>query len=733
MEAKILPNPPDDISTFHIQATESIQQRWPRTLKQGDTFGLFDALGDCVDPGLTPGGVFHNDTRYLSGMQLLIDGQRPLLLSSAVENDNVVLTADLSNPDIYQDHAIVLPREILHIRRSKFLWNGTCYERLAVHNFDAKAHSCWLSLNFAADFADLFEIRGMQRPRRGEISRAVIGNSRTIFRYVGLDQVERRSEIGFDPPPQRLTKNQALYALTLKPGEQTAITVKVACIHNDMRGSAQKRDTPTSVFSQAYRAARRGAARAASLGGSVTSSNELANRMLHRAGADLSMLVTETPQGPYPYAGTPWFATPFGRDGLITALQMLWLDPALAKGVLQYLAAHQATALDERADAEPGKILHETRACEMAVLGEVPFGHYYGSVDSTPLFVLLAARYYERTGDVQTIRALWPNIQAALTWVDTHGDRDGDGFVEYYRVSDNGLTNQGWKDSSDSIMHADGKLAAGSIALSEVQAYVYAAKHGAAQLAAMLGEAKKATELAIAAEELRAAFEAQFWCEELGAYAIALDGEKRACRVRSSNAGQVLYCGIAAPERAQIVAGTLLTPEMFSGWGVRTLAADAPRFNPMSYHNGSVWPHDNALIALGLSRYGLKRAANVIFEGLFGAATHMDTMRFPELFCGFPRRRGAAPTLYPVACAPQAWASVVPFALLQASLGLELNFARKEICFNNPQLPQFLEEIHIHDLALGEASVNLRLRRRGANTEVAIVSKRGDIAIKITQ
>lgn len=733
MEAKILPDSPDDISSFYIQATESIQQRWPRTLKQGDTFGLFDALGDCVNPGLTPGGLFHNDTRYLSGMQLLIDGQRPLLLSSAVENDNVVLTTDLSNPDIYQGNALVLPREILHIRRSKFLWDGTCHERLAIHNFDAKAHSCWLSLNFAADFADLFEIRGMQRPKRGDVSSAVIGNSRTIFRYVGLDQVERRSEISFDPPPQRLSKNQALYALELKPGEQTAIVVKVACIHNDMRGSAQKRDTATSVFSEAYRAARRGAVRAANLGGSVTSSNELANRMLHRAGADLSMLVTETPQGPYPYAGTPWFSTPFGRDGLITALQMLWLDPALAKGVLQYLAAHQATALDDRADAEPGKILHETRACEMAVLGEVPFGHYYGSVDSTPLFVLLAARYFERTGDAQTIRALWPHIEAALTWIDKYGDRDGDGFVEYYRVSENGLTNQGWKDSSDSIMHADGKLASGPLALAEVQAYVYAAKHGAAQLAAMLGETDKASALAVAAEKLRAAFEAKFWCEELGVYAIALDGGKRACRVRSSNAGQVLYCGIAAPERAQVLAKTLMTPEMFSGWGVRTLSADAPRFNPMSYHNGSVWPHDNALIALGLSRYGEKRAANSIFEGLFGAATHMDLMRFPELFCGFPRRRGIAPTLYPVACAPQAWASVVPFALLQASLGLEMNFARKEIVFNNPQLPKFLEEIAIHDLALDDASVNLRLRRRGANTEVAIVSKHGDIAIKITQ
>ena len=727
MEAMILPGSPDDISTFYIQATESIQQRWPRTLKQGDTFALFDALGDVIDPGMTPGGVFHNDTRYLSGMQLLIDGQRPLLLSSSVENDNVILTVDLTNPDIYQGNAIVLPRETLHVRRSKFLWDGTCHERIAVHNFDARAQTCWLSLNFAADFADLFEIRGMQRPARGEITTAVVGGAKTIFRYVGLDQVERRSEMSFEPAPSRLTKNQATYQLKLEPGGQAAIIVTVRCTN-----STQKRGEG-GEFSHCYRAARRGASRACSLGGSVTSSNELANRMLHRAGADISMLITDTPQGPYPYAGTPWFSTPFGRDGLITALQMLWLDPSLARGVLQYLAAHQATALDERADAEPGKILHETRACEMAVLGEVPFGHYYGSVDSTPLFVLLAARYFERSGDLETIRAIWPNINAALAWIDTYGDQDGDGFVEYYRVSENGLTNQGWKDSSDSVMHDDGQLATGPIALSEVQAYVYAAKQGAALLAAKLGENEKASELAIAAEKLRLAFEEKFWCEELGSYAIALDGAKRPCRVRTSNAGQVLFCGIASPERAQILAAGLMTPEMFSGWGIRTLSADAPRFNPMAYHNGSVWPHDNALIALGLSRYGLKRAASAIFEGLFDAASHMELMRFPELFCGFPRRRGAAPTLYPVACSPQAWASVVPFALLQACLGLEMCFERREIRFSNPQLPRFLEEIEINDLTLGEASVNLRLRRNGANTEVTIVSKRGDIAIKITQ
>jgi len=723
MEARTLPSSPDETSNFYIQATESIQERWPRTLKNGDLFGLFDALGDVVDPGATPGGLFHQDTRHLSGLEFLINGQRPLLLSSAVENDNVVLTIDLSNSDIYEDGKVVLPRETLHVRRSKFLWRDACHERFAVHNFDAQSRRCWLTFNFDADFRDLFEIRGMQRLRRGTIGASQTPDGLT-FRYHGLDGIERVTSIHLDPAPDRLSETQALYALDLKPGQQIAIVMTVRCTQAESKAPS---------YSEPYRAARRAAQRASRLGGTVTSSNALANRMLHRAGADLSMLITETPDGPYPYAGTPWFSTPFGRDGLITALQMLWIDPSLAKGVLKYLARTQAKVSDPRADAEPGKILHETRACEMANLGEVPFGRYYGSIDSTPLFVLLAARYFLRTGDQATIRALWPHIEAALHWIDHYGDRDGDGFVEYYRESDNGLSNQGWKDSYDSIFHADGGLATGPIALCEVQAYVYAAKEGAALMARILGDHARADALGDSAYELRRRFESAFWCEDIGAYALALDGDKRPCRVRTSNAGQALFCGIVSPDHAARLAETLMTPEMFSGWGVRTLAADAPRFNPMSYHNGSVWPHDNALIALGLGRYGFKQAAAAIFGGLFDASGHMDLMRFPELFCGFPRRRGTAPTLYPVACQPQAWASATPFALLEACLGIVCDHARREIRFHAPFLPGFLEEIRIRNLCLEGASADLRLRRHGAGTEVAILAQRGDISIRIAQ
>jgi len=677
MEAKPLPPSPDETSSFYIQATESIQERWPRILKSGDTFGLFDALGDVIEPRISPGGLFHNDTRHLSGLEFLINGQR---LDPA-------------------------------------------YERFAIHNFDTRSHRCIFTFNFAADFRDLFEIRGIKRARRGEIT-TQIEDQRLIFRYDGLDGIARVTDIHLDPKPDRLSESQAAFALDMKAGEQCAIVLTVRC------GTADPRAV---TFSEPYRAARRAAQKAAELGGTVRSSNALANRMMHRAGADLSMLITHTAEGPYPYAGTPWFSTPFGRDGLITALQMLWIDPSIAQGVLRYLARTQAAKTDPKADAEPGKILHETRACEMANLGEVPFGHYYGSIDSTPLFVLLASQYFLRTGDQATIRALWPHIKAALDWIDRYGDRDGDGFVEYYRESEDGLANQGWKDSYDSIFHADGRLATGAIALCEVQAYVYAAKKGAALMGRMLGEHAHADQLEDAAEKLRQNFEAAFWCEELGVYAIALDGEKKPCRVRTSNAGQVLVGGIASPERAARLADTLMTPEMFSGWGVRTVASDAPRYNPMSYHDGSVWPHDNSLIALGLGRYGFKRAAAAIFEGMFDAVTHMDLMRFPELFCGFSRRRGTAPTLYPVACQPQAWASAAPFALLEACLGIVCDHARREIRFHNPLLPRFMEEIRIHNLILDGASADLVLRRRGEGTEVAILAQRGDVSIRIAQ
>ena len=385
----------------------------------------------------------------------------------------------------------------------------------------------------------------------------------------------------------------------------------------------------------------------------------------------------------------------------------------------------QADRFDAASDAAPGKILHETRAGEMARLNEIPFGLYYGSVDSTPLFVLLAGQYAQTSGDLETLKELWPAMQRALDWIDGPGDPDQDGFVEYFRHSEKGLVNQGWKDSHDAIFHADGQLARGPIALAEVQGYVYAAKTLAAQCAEQLGLADRARELREQADRLAARFEQSFWCEELGSYAMALDGEKSPCRVRSSNAGQVLFSGIARPDRAQRVAAGLMSPDCFSGWGIRTVSTAERRYNPMSYHNGSVWPHDNALIALGLSRYRAKADVGRIFRALFDAATYFELHRLPELFCGFPRYASRGPTLYPVACAPQAWSAGSFFALLQASLGIKQDPWKKEIRFQSPTLPNFLDEVELKGLAAGSGSVDVLVRRHGDRTSLEVLAHPG--------
>jgi glycogen debranching enzyme len=707
---------------FHVPAT-GLTTRARCTLKYGDTFAVVDGHGDIgASPG-GPDGLFHNDTRFLSHLKFLLNGCEPLLLGFSLRDDNTMLAVDLTNPDIHAGGQITVQQHTLHMVRSIFLWRNMAYQRLAIRNHGDRTVALRLAINFDNDFADLFEVRGVPRQRRGIARTGVVGPAEAALSYQGLDGRHRRTTLAFDPQPSDLSPKTASYRFNLAPAGGVQVFIAIGC-------DQPKEEQPVS-FQRGLRAVHRERRQGWNDGTTIETSNHIFNEVLCRSMADLHMLITDTPQGRYPYAGIPWYSTTFGRDGLVTALQMLWFDPTVARGVLRRLAFYQAKADDPATDSQPGKILHEMRNGEMAALNEIPFGLYYGSVDATPLFVLLACLYGERTGDVKTVVELWPHVEAALRWIDGPGDPDQDGFVEYRRAGEHGLANQGWKDSHDAIFHADGRLAEGHIALAEVQGYVFAAKQTAARWARRLGHMRTADRLEIEASRLATRFETAFWCPELESYALALDGAKEPCRVAASNAGQLLFTGILAPDRAVAVANGLLRPQIFSGWGIRTVAKGAARYNPMSYHNGSIWPHDNALIALGFGRYGLKRSVERIFKGLFDAATYMELRRLPELFCGFQRQRSRGPTLYPVACSPQAWASATPFTLLEASLGLEFDQRNNEIRLRNPMLPGFLDEVVLRNLRLGHSSVDLRLHRHKDEVSVDIPRRQGEIQVSV--
>ena len=719
----------DEVSVaqqFYITTKAARAEDRPRVLKYGTLFALFDRYGDIEPFGLGEEGLFYDGTRFLSESVLYLGKSRPLFLSSNISRDNFLFTADLTNVDILNDDdELAIPRGTVHVARSKFLWKGICYEKFRVSNYGLSAVNVPLRLTFNADFADIFEVRGTKRDKRGERLVASPKSDSVVLAYRGLDGILRQSCVHCNPPPTRLSASEVVFGATLRPKQELTFHVIVSC---DPATPDPPIDWETAFVTakEELKSDTPGAWR-------IQSSNEQFNDWIGRSLADLQMMIHGNPETGYPYAGVPWFSTVFGRDGIITALECLWLAPSMAKGVLQFLAEHQATEIDETSDAEPGKILHEMRRGEMAALREVLFGLYYGSVDSTPLFVMLSAAYYERTGDLEFIRSLWPHIEAALDWIDKYGDPDGDGFVEYARHSSGGLVQQGWKDSNDSVFHADGRIAEAPIALCEVQGYVFAAKRAATTLAAAMGNTDRSVELEYQAKSLQARFEEAFWCDEIATYSLALDGHKRQCQVRTSNAGHCLYTRIASPQKARLVAQGLLGADQFSGWGVRTVNCNESRYNPISYHNGSVWPHDNALIASGLSKYGFKDLAARILSGLLDLSVVVDLHRLPELFCGLHRRAGEGPTLYPVACSPQAWAAGAVFMVLGSCLGISIDGRRKQIVFENPQLPENVNQLWLKGLDVVGSRVDLFLERHNEGVRVHVLENQGNIAVNTQQ
>jgi glycogen debranching enzyme len=542
--------------------------------------------------------------------------------------------------------------------------------------------------------------------------------------YEGLDGATLRTLIACKPAPLSVTKSEFLLGADLEGRTEQVYTIAVNCSHGVQRVDAISYEAAVFRGERTFTDGERFRC-------DIDSSNERANAWVRRSAADLNMLLTKTGSGLYPFAGVPWFDTTFGRDGIITAMECLWIAPDVSKGVLAFLAQTQAVDDDPQRDAEPGKILHEARKGEMAALGEIPFARYYGSVDSTPLFVMLAASYWRRTGDLGFIESIWSNICAATDWLSWYGDADGDGFIEYKRRSQHGLEQQGWKDSQDSIFHEDGRLAEGPVALCEVQGYAYAARLSAADLADALGYTESARELREAALELFERFQRAFWCEDIGLYVLALDGDKNPCKVSSSNAGHCLFTGVATPERRETIIKSLGRETLFSGWGVRTIADTESRYNPMAYHNGSVWPHDNALIAVGLAPHANKELALRIFAAQLDASTYFESARLPELFCGFRRREGKAPTRYPVACSPQAWAAASVFGMLQACLGLSIDATIGEVALRYPHLPAGIDRLAIRGLEVGGASVDLTLHKYAGSVGLSIDRRDGKLDVAV--
>jgi glycogen debranching enzyme len=696
-----------------------------QVIKDDRTFLVTDRMGNVPEGNTAALGLYHRDTRFLSGLELQMQGLEPVLLHSSTER-NYLQIVELTYPLESIDQEGIHRKENVSVQRYRIL-SGSLFERIRVRNFGTKVRRLSLTVDFDADFLDIFEVRGLYRDRRGQLQEPRIDRSRVALSYLGLDGVVRTTSIRFSPAPEDLNHSLARFELEAEPGQDLEIVVEVVPAEGEESPVRRTMQQAEELLARDY-----GRWRKRCTGFRTT--NVQLSRFLDRAILDLRMLQAGIGEDTVSLdAGVPWYTTMFGRDALITAHQALGVDPELAWSTLRALAALQGDRDDEWKDEEPGKILHEIRSGELAGADEIPHTPYYGSVDATPLWLSVLHGAYRWSGDLEAVRALWPNVLAALRWIDEYGDQDDDGFVEYRQRSPKGLANQGWKDSGDAICHPDGTPAEPPIALVEVQGYVFQAKRNVARLARDLEEHDLADRLEKEAAELKERFNRAFWMDSAGFYALALDGQKRQVPTLTSNPGHCLWSRIVDEDKAGRVVRRLLSPALSSGWGIRTLATKQHAYDPIGYHTGTVWPHDNALIAHGMRRYGFDREARQILDHLAAAGAYFAYARFPELFCGFSADEVPVPVEYPVACRPQAWASGSPLLMIRSYGGLSADAPNGRLYIDRPHLPSWLDRIEIQGMRVGQARLDLVFSSREGVTATEVPRKEGDVEVLIRQ
>ncbi|HWR34750.1 MAG TPA: glycogen debranching N-terminal domain-containing protein [Clostridia bacterium] len=713
------------IESPHTEPRLAFQQLEPRkvnnlTLIDGKTFLSTTVAGDIMPAGAPDVGFFHQDTRFLSHLEFRIDGHRAVVLSSSTEK-TFASKVELTTGNITLRDSFDLPENTVHIRREQLLGNDIFFDRLSFENFNLSPVDFVVELVYDADFVDVFQVRGVARRIHGQYYQPITTEDRISFVYRGLDKILRQTIVQVQPLPARIDERTARWDLHLEPLKEFHLEVSVTPIIENL--PQRSRDYS---FSSNLLLRREAFHQWEKRSTHFASSNEVFDEVLRTATGDFHALLIPDGTEHIIAAGIPWFATVFGRDSIIAAFQSLSLNPQLAIDTLRVLARYQGKEDSVWRDEQPGKILHEYRDGEMTRCGEVPFGPYYGSVDATPLFLILLSETFNWTADEELVKELLPAAYKALEWIENYGDLDGDGFVEYQRRSPKGLVNQGWKDSWDANMHRDGTVAQPPIALCEVQGYVYDAKYRMASLLRGFGDAHMADRLKKEASDLARRFERAFWNPQRSYYAMGLDGNKQQIQVVSSNPGHLLFSRIIGRERARTVTQRLMREDMFSGWGWRTMSHDERVFNPLSYHRGSVWPHDNSLIAHGMALNEHRQPAMQIMTTLFQAALNFRDYRLPELFCGVKRRDYDEPVHYPVSCSPQAWASGAMFLILTSVLGIRPSAHRKELNIINPLLPEWLDYLHIRNLRIGRSCVGLDFTRRGDRTFCNVVDVEGE-------